>query len=307
MHRRISRLHHRALTLLEVLITLTLISGLLLALMTFFWQTLEIREKAATEADRTAIVHQMLSQIAGEMRNAVAAEQIGFPITRFQGDRRSVTFTTVRIPDRYSYVFYGANEEPYAPQPDLRQVGYRLWIDPEEETEEGEPLVGGILRTERRALEPFLTEDDVPEDEDLLYKRHDLWAPELGYLEFRYFDGAEWSTTWNVAAGNPLPHMVQITVGFDSITHDDLEDRDLEQYPLDQYPLNPDEYPNPNRFSFIVPIRAADQTFGSRVNKLGDQMTEFYEFGGLDEEALQEMGGDLEGALDEFGEEEDER
>ena len=138
-------------------------------------------------------------------------------------------------------------------------------------------LVGGILRTERRAINPSLSEDEITEDKDLLYKRHDLWAPELGYLEFRYFDGVEWSTSWNVTEGNALPQLIQITVGFDSLTRDDLADQDIQTYPLDQLPLGPD-VPNINHYSAMVRLPAADAMFTSRIKNMSQQMGEQFSF-----------------------------
>ena len=267
-----------ALTLLEVIISIALIALLLGALLSFFWQTLEIRQRAEHEADRTQIAQQMLDRIAGELQASVAFDKVGFPdMQQFSGDRRSITFITTPLPPQDLYAFFPQPENAPAPRTDLRQVSYSLWIDPEETTEEGDPLVGGILRTQRRAIKPYLTQADVSEDEDLLYERRDLWSPELGYLEFRYFDGVEWSTRWQVTQGNALPLQVQITVGFDSLTKDELEDKDLEQYPLDQYPLGPD-VPQPNRYTRIVRIPAADQMFSARLYRLSSDTEEVYQF-----------------------------
>lgn len=266
----------RALTLFEVIISIALIAMLLAALLTFFWQTLAIREQAAAALDRTQIVQQVLDRMSSELRNAIGCEQVGFPITCFAGDRRSITFVTNPLPGPDSYAFYRESEVRPMPEHDLREITYALWIDPEETTEDGEPLVGGILRTERRAINPLLTEAEIPEDEDLLYLRHDLWSPELGYLEFRFFDGIEWNTTWNVSEGNPLPQLIQITVGFTSLKREDLEDQDLQAYPLDQYPTGPD-VPNPDHYSAIVRLAGADQMFTSRMNNLGSQVEEVYQ------------------------------
>ena len=267
----------RALTLFEVIISIALIALLLGSLLTFFWQTISIREQAAAAADRTQIVQQVLGHMADELRTSVAAEQIGFPLQRFAGDRRRITFVTTPLPPTDLYAFYRESEQRPDPRHDLREITYELWIDPEETTEDGEPLVGGILRTERRAINPSVSEEEVAEDEDLLYVRHDLWSPELGYLEFRYFDGVEWTTTWEVSKGNPLPQLVQITVGFVSLTKDELEDQDLEVYPIEQYPTGPD-VPQPNHYSMIVRLPAADQMFTSRMNRIGGRVEELYQF-----------------------------
>ena len=269
----------RAMTLLEVVISIALIAMLLSSLLTFCWQTLEIRDQAIAVSDRTQIVQQVLHHIGEELRGCVGLEAVAFPITVFEGERRRVTFVTAPLPSSDSYTVYTESDRAPAAKQDLREITYELWVDPEETTDDGEPLVAGIVRTERRAIDPYLTEEEVPEGEELLHIHRDLWSPELGYLEFRYFDGVEWSTTWNVTQGNPLPHLIQITVGFDSILTDELEDSDLEEYPIDNdhYPLGPD-IPNPDRYSLIVKLRAADQTFASRLYRLGDEMQETYGF-----------------------------
>jgi prepilin-type N-terminal cleavage/methylation domain-containing protein len=299
----------RGLTLLEVVISVAIIALLLGSLLTFFFQTLTIREEAARLADRTNLVQQILQRMADEMQATIGVESVNFPVTQFRGDRRSVTFLMAPLPPQESYALFRQAEEAPPPRHDLREITYSLWIDPEETTEDGEPLVGGILRTERRVFDPFETEDDVAEEKDLQYLRRDLWSPELGYLEFRYFDGVEWSTRWEVTEGNPLPHLVQITVGLDSIRNDDLEDQDLEQFPLDQYPLGPDE-PEPGRYRLIVRLQAADDRFTARARKLGDQVEEVYGFGGLDADAEAFGGGEEFGGGDAFAPdegEEDER
>ncbi len=290
--RRWDRATRRGLTLLEVMIAIALISLLLSALMAFFWQTLRLREEAAATVDRTQLVQQILDHIATELRDAVPAEQTGFPVVTFTGERRKITFLTNPLPPAESYDFYRASQRGVLPaMHDLREITYELWVDPEETLEGGEPLVGGLLRTERRAIDPYITEEEVSEDEDLLYIRHDLWSAELGYLEFRYFDGVEWTTSWQVSEGNPLPHLVQVTVGFDSLTRDDLEDRDLDRWPVEEYPLGPD-VPVPGRYSTIVRIAAADAGFSARVNRLGGAVEQVFQFGGATEEGDEDRTGE---------------
>ena len=96
----------RGLTLFEVVISIALIALLLGALLTFFWQTLTIRDAAARAADRTQLVEQVLARMADELRATLAAEQVGFPVQRFVGDRRKITFLTTPLPPRSSYAFY---------------------------------------------------------------------------------------------------------------------------------------------------------------------------------------------------------
>ena len=43
----------------------------------------------------------------------------------------------------------------------------------------------------------------------------DLLAPEVNYLEFRYFDGYQWLTEWDSEQLGGLPVAVEITIGID--------------------------------------------------------------------------------------------
>ncbi len=277
MTRRARRGSARALTLLEVVIAVALIGFLLASLLTFFWQTLEIRKAAGASSARTRLISQVLAKISGELKTAVAPETLGLEgFTVFTGDRRSVTFISSPLPSEDTFRIVRAGEPVEMMKSDLREVTYRLWIDPDKKTDEGEPIVGGIVRSERPLMSPAVNIEQLPEEEAERYVRHDLWSYEIGYLEFRYFDGAEWSTTWQVSQGNPLPHLVQITVGFDSIKQDEVDDLDLNEFPLDQYPLGPGK-PIANRYSTVVRLAGADETFAARLYKLSDQVEEVYE------------------------------
>lgn len=294
----LTRASHRrgALTLLEVIIAISLMAVLLAALLAFFWQVIQIRDEATAQADRMQVARQVLSRMADELRGCVGFESLGFPIEQpiveeeylevsdeFEtpveetaeeyvplliGDRRNITFLTTTLPAEHQYGFFSESVEPPAAQHDLTQISYWLWVDPEETDDDGEPIIGGIIRTEKKTLNQFLVELEDP-----LHVRNDLWSPELGYLEFRYFDGVDWYTTWDVRQGNSLPQMIQITVGFDAVTSDELENVDLDEYPLEEYPYG-DDRPHPERYSIIVRMPAADKFFGSRIQKVGQQLTE---------------------------------
>lgn len=298
VHRR------RALTLLEVIISVALIAMLMGAMVTFFWQVVEVRDTAAEAADRMQVARQVLARIEAELRSCIGAETIGFPIEQplveeefledeediirteeevvveeegeltaeladlfagaaatdpnapltgnvplLIGNRRNITFLTARLPAEHQYEFISVDEMPPPAQHDLTQASYWLWVDPEETDEDGEPIIGGIMRTEKKTLNQFLVEFDDPLD-----VRNDLWSPELGYLEFRYFDGVEWDTVWDVTKGNSLPQLIQVTVGFEPCTNDELDNRDLDEYPLIDYPYGDDKV-HSDRYSIIVHFR----------------------------------------------------
>lgn len=296
--------HRRpGLTVLEVIIAISLIVMLLGAMLSFFWQVLEVRDVAAASADRMQVSRQVLSRIAGELRGCVGLEQIGFPIDQplveeelleegefeeeivgpveagslplLVGNRRNITFLTTALPAEHQYAFFDESLGPPPAQHDLTQVSYWLWVD-EETDEDGEPVVGGIVRTEKKTLNQYLASE-----EELLEVRNDLWSHELGYLEFRYFDGVEWSVTWDVTTGNSLPQLIQVTVGFGKCTSDELDNRDLDEYPIEEFPYGDDQY-HPDRYSVIVRIPAADKFYSSRVNnQIGKQLSDQLDLGGL--------------------------
>lgn len=267
----------RALTLFEVIIAISLIVMLMSAMVTFFWQTIEVRDTTSASAERTQLARQVLNRIAAELRGCLGSMELGFPVEqRFAGDRRGVTFLTTALPDEHQYQFFGEFDTLPPAQHDLRLLRYSLWVDPENKTDEGEPIVGGVIRTERRTLNQFRIDEEDP-----LTERNELFSYELGYLEFRYFDGVEWDTKWTVTSGNSLPQLVQVTVGFKPVTTEELEDTDLQSYPLTEYPFG-DDLPHPDRYSMIVRMPAADRFFQSRFENMKTDMLETLGVGGLE-------------------------
>ncbi len=117
----------RGLTLFEVTISIALIGMLLAALMTFFWQSAEIRSRASKNAARARIIRLVLSRIAGELQNTVGMERTGFQSAQqFVGDRRKITFLTTPLPQPASYAFFRESERGPAPRHDLIEVTYEL-------------------------------------------------------------------------------------------------------------------------------------------------------------------------------------
>lgn len=268
----------RALTLLEVIIALAIIAVLLTAMLSFFWNFVEARKQASYYADRTQIARQVLDRMAAELRSCVGLDEIGFPLERGQrltGDRRSIGFLTLALPERHQYETLGPEDVPPPAQHDLRYVGYSLWLDTENLDDNGDPMCGGIVRTEKRTLNQFLVDEEDPEQ-----VRNDLWSHELAYLEFRYFDGVEWDTKWDITEGNALPQLIQVTVGFNKLTMDELEDRDLDEYALSEYPLG-DDQTHPDRYSTIVRLTGADRFFSSRIQRVGKQFSDQLGVGGV--------------------------
>ncbi|TWT40317.1 hypothetical protein RAS1_40250 [Phycisphaerae bacterium RAS1] len=267
--RGLARTRRRALTLLEVIIAVSIMSFLLTALLLFFKQSGEIRSEAARMADRTQVARQVLERIATEIRGCLGTERTGFPVEqRLVGDRRKISFLTTGLPAKSSYRFMQPSEEPPPGAHDLREVAYELWVNDKTPTAEGNPTVGGIIRTEKKTLNQFIVDEEDPQA-----VRTDLWSAELGFLEFRFFDGVQWDTKWDITEGNSLPQLVMVTVGFKPLTIDEHNNTDLESFPVAEYPFGDDVY-HPDRFTTIVRIPAADRFFSSRVQRVGKQFSE---------------------------------
>jgi len=98
----------------------------------------------------------------------------------------------------------------------------------------------------------------------------ELYAPEIRFLRFCYYDGHKWWDDWDVRGDNPLPQLVQVTVGFGSCAPFDGEfvSKEIEDFceclnhtPADCLPLPRD------RYSTVVRVPQADPLFRSRITR----------------------------------------
>ncbi len=288
----------RAVSLLETLIAITLIVMMLSVLLTFFWQAVSVRDELSKQADRTALARQILDNFERELTGCPGMDQFHFPAVlattdeesaaaeepnaeegtgdvRMLGTRRTITFLTTALPAEHQYTFLRESDVPPQAQHDLRLLVYQLWVHPTEQEESGEPRVEGIVRTEKKTLGQTIINDDDP-----LQVRNDLWSNEFKYLEFRYFDGVVWTSDWNSAidqtnTGNTLPQLIQVTVGYDPVTADELEDRDLDEFPISdpEYALG-DGQIHADRYSVVVRIPAADRFFRNRMQRVSQEVLE---------------------------------
>jgi len=89
-------------------------------------------------------------------------------------------------------------------------VGERYLSEFPEKESDSHPVGLARLEGDRLAIEHA----DVQSDEQSLADQARVIAREIVMLQFRYFDGAAWVTTWDTAAQGRLPHAVEVTVGF---------------------------------------------------------------------------------------------
>jgi len=107
----------------------------------------------------------------------------------------------------------------------------------------------------------------------------ELYAPEIRYLRFCYYDGAKWWDSWDVGGESPLPQLVMVTIGYEPVPPFDFKEMAeskineefctcLNKDPVDCEPLKADQY------STVVRIPQSDPLFRSRITRESQAMIE---------------------------------
>ncbi len=258
-----------AFTLLEVLISVGLMVLLLSVMFRFFWRSLDQRDATADVSKRIQLSRVVLNRIVDEIRQAVAsipAYGVGL-----MGYDDSIEINTIVVPDRKLSERRDIRDAKLASQFDLMQIRYYIAWDYENVDTNGDPRPLGLVRRESRTyLRDVVFEDEVEESAEAEEQAtvgiaEELYAPEIQFLEFRYFDGAKWWDKWELAQANAVPQMVQVTIGYvaeiPDEEDDEIVDEDFLNDDADLKPL-PDD-----RQTVIVRLKQADVFFGSRVSK----------------------------------------
>ena len=76
-------------------------------------------------------------------------------------------------------------------------------------------------------LRDCCADDEKGQDEEALAVKEELYAPEIKFLELKYFDGANWWDDWQLMLGNSLPMMVRVTVGFTPLPPEKEQEMEL--------------------------------------------------------------------------------
>ncbi|MFQ5490839.1 MAG: type II secretion system protein J, partial [Phycisphaerae bacterium] len=219
------RTRRAALTLLEVVLA----SGLLVLFMgSVFWfygSALETAEEGTARTRDVQLARVVMARMAKEIRQA-SGNTTGFG-PGLIGFDESISVNTLVLPDKIVSRRQGVTDDPIAAQFDLQEVRYYIAWDEENLDDEGNPRSLGLVRKVSKTFNRGViintdSEDDNVESEAVAVKE-EMYAPEIKYLEFKYFDGASWWDDWQIAQGNSLPMMVRITLGFVPQPPDDEE------------------------------------------------------------------------------------
>jgi len=236
-------------TLIEVLLAVSLLTMFMGVLYWFYESSLQTRQEGLKRSRDVQLARVILDRLAEEIRQA-SGNTTGYGVG-LVGDKHGISVNTLVIPDRILAEKRSVFDEQLAGQFDLQEVRYYIAWDEENLDDEGNPRPLGLARrvtkTFRRGVHIETEGQEEPTEEEASAVKEELYAPELKFLEFRYFDGANWWEDWQLNQGNSLPMMVRITVGYTPLLPEDEQKLELvgdnflrdeseqERIPEDQY------------------------------------------------------------------------
>lgn len=309
---RHSRRARRAVTLLEIMLAMGILTLVSSMAFWFYSSALETSRTGTKAAYRLRLARVVLDRITTEIRQATIvtvdhgvglrgeAEHIWLSSYRVPSreqvrarrdreeppppeyDLAKVEYKIARHPDilhddGYEFALGLARVEGLVPRPDHVAAAQRaergegveeeIAAETQEEqgdiVEESELIDEGLFAPDAEAgnanLEPQIAWEE-------------LYAPEIRYLRFCYYDGNKWWDAWQVTGDSPLPQLVEVTIGYGMWPPftEELGDQDLRKIneefctcrnedPVECVPLARDQ------FSTVVRLTGADPLFRSRV------------------------------------------
>ena len=297
----------RGVTLFEIVLALGLLVAVSSMTYWFYAVSLKTSREGTDTAQKLRLQRVTLDRNRAELRQASlikADNRVGV-----RGEPERIWLSTYRVPSRKQSEDRSDREQPPPGEYDLAKVEYKIVRHPEVLHEDGYEYPLGLARVEVLIPRPEPVRapdeeegrdgegadgsDEAGGDEEsasLLDKQlfgddeqdgdaslgpdiqwDELYAPEIRYLRFCYYDGFKWWDTWDVAGENPLPQLVMVTLGFDphppfedQLGLDEINDEFctcLNEDPIECEPLAEDQ------LSTVVRVLQADPLFRSRVSR----------------------------------------
>jgi hypothetical protein len=313
-----------ALSLLEVMLAMSLLVMLSSMTYWFYASVLETRTEGTKGAHRLRLIRVVMDRMATEIRQAsmiTADNRVGI-----RGEAEAIWLSTGRVPSRELSEERSVYEPPLPGEYDLTKVEYSIARHPDIlHEEENWELPLGLARLEIKVPRPdrAQTGEGINEDEFIVggeegdaqfeaqleaqefealegelnavdegpdIQWEELYAPEIRYLRFCYYDGHSWWDKWDVVGDNPLPQLVMVTVGLKGCRalEEGESGRDeyneefctcLNEEPPDCEPLRPDQH------SMVVRVTQADPLFRSRITRETQAVMESLKDGVGDEDS----------------------
>ncbi|MFH0980614.1 MAG: prepilin-type N-terminal cleavage/methylation domain-containing protein [Planctomycetota bacterium] len=255
-------------TLLEVVLALSIITVVTALMYWFFWDAMTTTERETAQTHDVQLVRVVLDRLAQEIRQAngfvpgYGAGIIGY--------KHALSINTTVLPEKRLMYPRSIKDEQEVGQFDVQEVRYYIGWDEENLDPNGDPRALGLVR---RVSKTFLRdvvlkgdqEEEADAPEQAVAIKEELYAPELKYIEFKYFDGAKWWDDWEITQGNSLPQIIRVTVGFEPVLPEEEEMKLVEDdFLRDEAELEPLA---PDRFAMFIRLVQADTFLGSRLTR----------------------------------------
>ncbi len=264
------------LTLLETVLAISLLTTFLGMLFWFYDSSLQSSDQGTKRSRDVQLARVIMNGIAESIRHA--AGNISGYGPGLVGHKHGISVNTLVLPDKIVSRRRTVADEQIAAQFDLQEVSYYIAWDEENPDEDGNSRALGLAQKVSKTFNRGVfvesdTEEDVADEEAKAIKE-ELYAPEIKFLEFRYFDGATWWEDWQITQGNSLPMMVRITVGFTPLPPEEEEQLDLVE---DNFLRNESERDplEDDKFTMFVRLVQADvNPLGVRLQREASAFTE---------------------------------
>lgn len=262
--RRARSIRRAGFTLLEVMLTIGLLVLMIGVMFSFYYVTLRARDRGKTAVESTQLARVVANRIASEIRSASA--NVGTIGPGIWGSEREIKINSIVLPDQSLYQRRSIRDKPLEAQCDMREVSYYIGWDLEEQNSHGEQGTNlGLVRREVKTLRTpvaISTRNDQGIDTD-------MYAPEIKYVRFRYFDGVDWVSKWHVKAQtkgqNTLPQAVEVTVGYDVDRLIPPTEEELQLVDETDGDIAGPEAFRSDQFTVVARLPQADPTFASRL------------------------------------------
>jgi type II secretory pathway component PulJ len=197
-----------AFTLIEVILAVSIATGILVVALVFYQQAANLRSQLIEEAERLSAIRLVMERVTADLRSAFALPQVGFT-----GTTDSMEFVVARPPDLTGFSI--------APASDLRKVYYYLAAS----LEGTNFVITGFDRTEETLISkpaPTGNAAQIAAPPVSGATNSQLVAPlatEIQFVRLRYWDGTGWLEAWDAPE---LPYAVEVTLGAEALPENEV-------------------------------------------------------------------------------------
>jgi hypothetical protein len=267
----------RSVTLLETVLAIWLLVTFMGMMFWFYDSSMEASQDGTRRTHDVQLARVVLERIAQEIRQT-SGNTAGFG-PGLIGEEHALSVNTLVLPDKILSRRRSITEDQIAAQFDLQEVRYYIAWDEENLDEEGYPRALGLARRVSKTFNRGVfiereSDDEEGQDEEALAVKEELYAPEIKFLELKYFDGATWWDDWQLMLGNSLPMMVRVTVGFTPLPPEKEEEMELveDNFLRDEEERDPLE---DDKFTvFVRLVQAEVNPIGVRLQREASAFTE---------------------------------